>query len=92
LEGTRKRSFVREGKGHACLELGREKLRNVINDGGRRLHYTDLYGPIYEEMMRMGSENPTVAHWHWNATFIKYEIEEFIKTIILKFGKRGATV
>jgi len=36
--------------------------------------------------MRIGSENPTVAHRHCNATFIKYEIKEFIKTIILKFG------
>lgn len=42
LEGTRMRRFVREGKGHAGLELGREKLRNVINDGGRSLHDTGL--------------------------------------------------
>jgi hypothetical protein len=29
-------------KGHASVEGDREKLRNVINDGGRSLHYTGL--------------------------------------------------
>jgi len=36
--------------------------------------------------MRMGSENSTVAQWYCSATFIKYEIKQFVKTIILKFG------
>jgi len=65
------RRFVDEGKGHAFFELGLEKLRNVINVGGRSLLDNGTQGPIYEEMMRMGSENPTVAQWHFNATFIK---------------------
>jgi hypothetical protein len=33
----------------------------------------------------MGSENPTAAQWNCTAAFIKYEIKEFIKTIILNF-------
>jgi len=65
------RRYVREGKGHAALELGLEKLRNVINDGGRSLLDTGREGPLYEEMMRTGSENLTVAQWLCNATFIE---------------------
>jgi len=65
------RRSVREGKGHADLELGLEKLRNVINDGGRSLLDSGIEGPIYEEMIRTGSENPTVAQWLCNAEFIK---------------------
>jgi len=71
------RRSVREGKGHAALELGLEKPRNVINDGGRSLLDTGIEGPIYEEMMRTSSEIPTVAQRLCNASSVKTRQKNF---------------